>query len=57
MEDKIIAASETGTNPNFNQIIELSLNLPYEKLFTPAMTCIVMDQVFIGFDQPVLGSF
>jgi len=43
VEDKIIAANEKGPNPNFNYIIELTLNLPYEKLYSPSMNCSVMD--------------
>jgi len=48
---------EMGSNPNINCVLEFSLNLPVEELYCPALSCAVYDQVFMGFSQPLLGTF
>lgn len=38
-------------------MIEFTLDLPVEELYCPALACSVYDQVFMGFSQPLLGTF
>ena len=48
---------EPGSNPNINSTIKFNIPLPRDELYCPALSCIVYDQVFLGFSQPQVGTF
>ena len=48
---------EPGSNPNINSTIKFNIPLPNDELYCPALSCIVYDQVFLGFSQPQVGTF
>lgn len=33
------------------------MELPVDQLYCPVLTCSVLDQIFIGFSQPIVGNF
>ena len=56
-ENKTVPPLESGENPNFNIKFHFELDLPSETDFVQSMTCSVMDQLFLGLSQPVIGTF
>ena len=46
-----------GSNPNINSVVKFNIPLPVEELYCPSLSCTVYDQVFLGFSQPVVGTF
>lgn len=56
-ENKVVPPQESGSNPNFNVKFNFELQLPANEDFVPTMTCSVLDQVFLGMSQPVIGTF
>lgn len=49
--------SESGSNPNINSVVKFNIPLPTDELYCPALSCTVYDQVFLGFSQPIVGTF
>ena len=47
----------SGANPNINSVVKFNVPLPVAELYCPALSCTVYDQVFLGFSQPVVGTF
>lgn len=48
---------ETGPNPTINTVVKFSFLMPEDKIFAPALTCIVYDYLFKGLSQPQIGVF
>jgi len=46
-----------GPNPNINSVVKFNIPLPVKELYCPSLSCTVYDQVFLGFSQPVVGTF
>lgn len=46
-----------GPNPNINSVVKFNIPLPVDELYCPSLSCTVYDQVFLGFSQPVVGTF
>ena len=46
-----------GPNPNINTMLTFNVQLPVEELYCPSLACDAYDQVFIGFSQPLIGTF
>lgn len=46
-----------GSDPTLNTLIEFSAPLPVEELFCPRMSCSVFDNIAMGFNQPLIGTF
>ena len=49
--------AEPGSNPNINTIIKISIKMPLDPLFCPALTASVYDYLFKGLSQPLIGTF
>lgn len=47
----------TGANPTINSLISFKLPLPTSALFCPKLVCTVYDYIFVGMNQPLIGSF
>ena len=46
-----------GPNPNINTMLTFNVNLPIEELYCPALACDCYDYVYMGFNQPLIGTF
>lgn len=46
-----------GPNPTINTTLKVKLPLPLDPLYCPNLTCMVHDQIFKGWNQPVVGVF
>ena len=46
-----------GPNPNINTMLTFNVQLPTEELYCPALACDCYDYVFMGFSQPLIGTF
>jgi hypothetical protein len=46
-----------GPNPTINSLVSFKLPLPISPLFCPKLVCTVYDYIFMGFNQPLIGSF
>lgn len=46
-----------GPNPTINTTIEFSIPLPTDQLYCPRMSCMVYDNIYLGFSQPQIGVF
>lgn len=46
-----------GPNPNINTMLTFNVQLPTEELYCPSLSCDVYDYVFMGFNQPLIGTF
>ena len=46
-----------GPNPNINTMLTFNVQLPIEELYCPSLACDAYDCVFIGFSQPLIGTF
>lgn len=49
--------SAPGPNPTMNTTLEFQLPLPTDSLFCPKMQCMVYDNIFSGWSQPIIGVF
>ena len=38
-------------------MLTFNVNLPVERLYCPSLECDVYDYVYIGFSQPLVGTF
>jgi hypothetical protein len=57
IHDKKTQPSKAGANPTLNTTINFSVRLPVDRLYTPKMTCTVYDNIFGGWNQPIIGIF
>ena len=48
---------EGGPNPTINAVVRFNFLMPEDKIFSPALTCIVYDYLFRGLSQPQIGIF
>ena len=46
-----------GPNPNINTMLTFNVQLPVEELYCPSLSCDCFDYVFMGFSQPLIGTF
>lgn len=46
-----------GANPNINTMLTFNIQLPVEELYCPSLACDVYDYVFMGWNQPLIGTF
>ena len=46
-----------GPNPNINTMLTFNVQLPIEELYCPSLSCDCYDYVFMGFSQPLIGTF
>ena len=46
-----------GPNPNINTMLTFNIQLPVEELYCPSLACDVYDYVYMGFSQPLIGTF
>lgn len=46
-----------GSDPTLNTLIEFNAPLPVDELFCPRMSCSVFDNIAMGFNQPLIGTF
>lgn len=46
-----------GPNPNINTMLTFNVQLPKEELYCPSLACDCRDYVFMGFSQPLIGTF
>ena len=46
-----------GPNPNINTMLTFNVQLPIEELYCPSLSCDCFDYVFMGFSQPLIGTF
>ena len=46
-----------GPNPNINTMLTFNIQLPVEELYCPSLSCDCFDYVFMGFSQPLIGTF
>ena len=46
-----------GPNPNINTMLTFNVQLPIEELYCPSLACDCYDYVFMGFSQPLIGTF
>ena len=46
-----------GPNPNINTMLTFNVQLPVEELYCPSLACDCYDYVFMGFSQPLIGTF
>jgi len=46
-----------GANPNINTMLTFNIQLPIEELYCPSLSCDVYDYVFMGWSQPLIGTF
>ena len=46
-----------GPNPNINTMLTFNVQLPVEELYCPSLACEAFDYVFMGFSQPLIGTF
>ena len=46
-----------GPNPNINTMLTFNVQLPIEHLYCPSLACDAYDCVFIGYSQPLIGTF
>lgn len=46
-----------GSDPTLNTLIEFNAPLPVDELFCPRMSCSVYDNIAMGFNQPLIGTF
>ena len=46
-----------GPNPNINTMLTFNVQLPVEELYCPSLSCDVYDYVFMGLNQPLVGTF
>jgi hypothetical protein len=47
----------TGPNPTINSSITFRVPLPTDPLYCPKLVCTVYDYIFVGVNQPLIGSF
>jgi hypothetical protein len=47
----------TGANPTINSSISFRVPLPTDPLYCPKLVCTVYDYIFVGLNQPLIGSF
>ncbi len=47
----------TGPNPTINSSISFRVPLPTDPLYCPKLVCTVYDYIFVGMNQPLIGSF
>lgn len=47
----------TGSNPTINSCVSFKVPLPIDPLYCPKLVCTVYDYIFIGANQPLIGSF
>ena len=47
----------SGPNANINNTLSFNVDLPTNPLYCPSLTCDVYDYVFMGFSQPLIGTF
>lgn len=53
----IVSSPESGPDPNICTILKFEADLPKNYSLCPSLTCLVLDTVWEGILQPVLGSF
>lgn len=53
----IVRAPEAGPDPNFCMILRFDADLPIDPNICPSLTCLVLDTVWEGVIQPIIGSF
>jgi hypothetical protein len=46
-----------GSNPTLNTTMKFSIPLPVDPLYCPRLTCQVFDNIYRGFNQPLVGVF
>jgi len=46
-----------GPNPTINSMLSFRLPLPTMPLFCPKLVCNVYDYIFMGMNQPLIGTF
>jgi len=46
-----------GPNPNINTMLTFNVQLPIEELYCPSLACDCYDYVYMGFSQPLIGTF
>lgn len=46
-----------GANPTINTTMKFSIPLPVDPLYCPKLQCSVYDNIFRGFNQPLIGVF
>ena len=46
-----------GPNPNINTMLTFNVQLPIEELYCPSLSCDAFDYVYMGFSQPLIGTF
>lgn len=49
--------SQAGPNPTLNTTMKFFIPLPTDPLYCPRLTCTVYDNIFTGWNQPVIGVF
>ena len=47
----------SGPNPNINTMLTFNVQLPTEELYCPSLACDAYDYVYVGFSQPLIGTF
>ena len=47
----------TGPNPTINTLVSFKLPLPTSPLYCPKLVCSVFDYIFMGVNQPLVGTF
>ncbi len=47
----------TGPNPTINTTMSFQVNLPIDPLFCPKLVVSVYDYIYMGLNQPIIGSF
>lgn len=53
----VVRAPEAGPDPNFCMILRFDADLPIDPKICPSLTCLVLDTVWEGVIQPIIGSF
>jgi hypothetical protein len=46
-----------GPNPNINTMLTFNVQLPVEELYCPSLACDAYDYVYLGDNQPLIGTF
>lgn len=46
-----------GVDPNYNLFLTFKVDLPEIADYTPVLNCEVIDHIFFGLSQPLLGHF
>lgn len=57
VQDVSTQPTSSGPNPTINTTVNIKLPLPIDPLYCPNLTCTVYDQIFKGWNQPIIGVF